>query len=504
MLHIDVIIHQSEITGAFFCGAMALLAFFVAILYIKNKERIYLYYALFLLFSLAYGFTNIRTATWVGEIFGGYFQGNRRFIEPFTLLAFASYIAFAMELLDIQQQSRRVARVFSAWTLTCAAYAVAYGIFYDFIAPFALSIFVWVRVIIFSLSAYLLVWIMRRTASPLKIPFLLGSYAYFVGSFLASARFAFEGLPFPALYRVSATSIFEMGILVETLFFALALGQRIVLLTREREWAQQQHLERISEKGRLVSEQKEELERRIKAREEAVVKVQERLASEEKMRLKAEFETELARSETIARSLEINPHFLHNCLNSIMYLIQSDQNKKAVEYLTVFSRFMRLVLETSRKRAISVVEELTMIEKYLKLERNRFGQDFSYRVNGANQTMMGGVMVPPMLLYPVVENAVWHGAMSSPDVNKEITIDVGLQARQLTIRIADNGVGWISGQRKSQRSEPKALTGISLTRERIKLFNHSFDDKIDFRIDEVNDGERTGTEAIFVITLSER
>lgn len=483
---------------------MAVLAFFVAILYAKNKERIYLYYALFLVFSLAYGFVNIRAQTWVGEVFGNYFQGNLRFVEPFTLLAFASYIGFAMELLEIRSNNARVANIFTVWALCCVVYAVGYGVFYDYIAPFSLTIFVAVRIVIFSLSAYYLVWIIRRTTSPIKTPFLMGSYAYFAGSLLASARFAFENLPFPALYRVSATSIFEMGILVETLFFALALGQRLLFLTRERERAQERRLERISEEGRLVSEQNEELERRIKVREKAVLQAQERLADEEKMRLKAEFERELARSETIARSLEINPHFLHNCLNSIMYLIQSDQNKKATQYLTVFSRFIRLVLETSRKAAISVTEELAMIEKYLKLERNRYGKDFSYRITGASQPMLGGVMVPPMLLYPVVENAVWHGAMSSPDVDKKITIDVGLQAGQLIILIADNGVGWLSGQRKSRHGKSNARTGISLTRERIKLFNHMFESTIDFRIDEVNDSVQTGTQAVFAITLSER
>lgn len=483
---------------------MAVLAFFVAILYAKNRERIYLFYALFLVFSLGYGFVNIRADTWAGEVFGGYFQGNRRFVEPFTLLAFAAYIGFATELIDIRRYSTRIAKAFSVWALACVLYALAYGIFYDFILPYALSVFIAVRIVIFSLSAYFFVWITRHTASPLKVPFLMGSYAYFIGSLLASARFAFEDLPLPGLYRVSSVSIFETGILVETLFFALALGQRLVLLTREKERTQQQQIAQISEKGRLVSEQNEQLEQQIKAREEAVVKAQERLANEEKMRLKAEFERELARSETIAGSLEISPHFLHNCLNSIMYLIQSDQNKKASEYLTVFSRFIRLVLETSRKPAISMAEELDMIEKYLKLERNRFDQDFSYHITGANQAMLGGVMVPPMLLYPVVENAVWHGAMSSPDGNKEIHISVVSEAGQLTIRIADNGVGWRSAQRKAQRSGRGEQTGISLTKERIKLFNHSFDNTIDFRIDELNDGTHTGTEAVFFITLSER
>ncbi len=503
MRNITDITHQSDVIGLLFCGAVAVLIFFVSILYLKNKERIYLFYTLFLICSLVYGFINIKTFTWVGQLFDGYFYGNRRIIEPITLLAFSAYIFFAVELVDLRSQSRNIARAFHIWGVACMIYAFTYFVCYPAIVGYSSYIFISVRVIIFSLSAYFLTWIIIHVQSPVKGPFVLGTLAYFAGSIVASVRFSFSDLPLPGLYNATAPTYFEAGILVETLFFALALGQRFVHLTREKQVAQEKHIEQLSKNRQLVSEMNKQLELKVKAREATVLWAQEELNKEEKKRLKAEFDREMTKSEMLARTLQINPHFLFNCLNSITYLIQSDQNKKAIEYLVVFSRFIRLVLETSQKPVIPILEELTIIEKYLKLEENRFDNDFSYSISGEDNPLLSGVMVPPMLFHPAVENAVWHGLMNSRAKNREIKVTISSYDNKLAITITDNGVGWKSGRQASENRLDKRL-GISLTKERIKLYNYSFKDHIDFQLTDLNDGVLTGTRAEFIITLSQR
>jgi len=495
------IAHQSDVTGLFYCGAVAVLFFFVSILYFKKRERIYLFYTLFLLCSLVYGFINIQSPTWMGELFGGFFFGNRRIIEPITLLAFSAYIFFAVELVDLRSQSPKVTRAFHIWGIACMLYAVVYFACYPVIAAYSPYIFLTVRVIIFSLSAYFLMWMIYHIQSPVKWPFVLGSLAYFVGSVVASLRFSFRDLPVPWLYEATAPTYFEAGILVETLFFALALGQRFVHLIEEKQVAQEKHIEQLSKNRRLASEMNKRLEQKVKEREEEITWAQEELNREEQKRLKAEFAIEMAKSEMLARTLQINPHFLFNCLNSITYLIQSDQNKTAIEYLVVFSRFIRLVLETSRKQVIPISEELAIIDKYLKLEKNRFDDDFSYRINGAENPLLNGVMVPPMLFHPVVENAVWHGLMNSPTKNKEITVDITLNGSLLVVTITDNGAGWENGGQGMPGTSGEGL-GLTLTKERIKLYNYSFSDRIDLDISKLPDEARTGTKAEFIITLA--
>src|SRR5690606_19245710 len=198
--HRTDIVHQSDVAGLLFCGAVAVLIFFVSILYFKNRERIYLFYTLFLLCSLVYGFINIKASTWIGELFGNYFYANRRIIEPITLLAFSAYIFFTVELIDIGNQSRRVAQAFYIWAVACVVYAIAYYALYPIIIAYTSYIFMTVRVIIFSLSTYFITWIIRHIQSPVKGPFVLGSLAYFIGSIVASVRFSFSDLPLPGLY----------------------------------------------------------------------------------------------------------------------------------------------------------------------------------------------------------------------------------------------------------------------------------------------------------------
>lgn len=493
--------YQSDVTGLFYCGAVAVLIFFVSILYFKNRERIYLFYALFLLCSLVYGFINIQTATWVGELFGSFFYANRRIIEPITLLAFSAYIFFAVELTDLSIQSRKIANVFHVWGVSCVIYAIAYFAFYPVIVEYTSYIFLAVRAIIFTLSAYYLTWMVIHIQSPIKGPFLLGSLAYFAGSLVASIRFSFNDLPVPWLYNATAPTYFEAGILVETLFFALALGQRFVHLVKEKQMAQAKHIEQLNENRQLVGEMNIRLERKVKVREDEIIWAQEQLNREEKKRLKAEFDIQMAKSEMLARTLQINPHFLFNCLNSITYLIQSNQNKTAIEYLVVFSRFIRMVLETSQKQVIPISEELTIVERYLRLEKNRFDNNFSYRICGADQAILSDITVPPMLFLPVVENAVWHGLMNSPVRDKEITVAIAAQGHTLTVTITDNGIGWESSKQHQVDTKDKPL-GISMTKERIKLFNHSAGNHIGFKLTELREGTRTGTQAQFVITLT--
>src|SRR5690606_28621489 len=176
-------------------------------------------------------------------------------------------------------------------------YAIAYLAFYPVIIAYTSYIFLSVRVVIFGLSAYFLTWVIVHVQSPVKGSFVLGSLAYFVGSIVASLRFSFSDLPFPGLYNAAAPTYFEAGILVETLFFALALGQRFVHLLAEKQAAQAKHIEQLNKNRQLVSEMNKRLEQKVKAREEAVVRVQENLNKEEKMRLEAEFEREMAKSE---------------------------------------------------------------------------------------------------------------------------------------------------------------------------------------------------------------
>ncbi len=107
----------------------------------------------------------------------------------------------------------------------------------------------------------------------------------------------------------------------------------------------------------------------------------------------------------------MNPHFIFNSLNAITRIIMKNDSLVASDYLTRFSRLMRMVLINSKRSMIPLEDELQMLRLYLDMERLRFKDSFDYSIIFTNTIDEGAVLVPPLLLQPFCENAVWHGLM---------------------------------------------------------------------------------------------
>lgn len=226
------------------------------------------------------------------------------------------------------------------------------------------------------------------------------------------------------------------------------------------------------------------------------------LQEQEKKRLQTEYENNLLQAEILASRMQMNPHFLFNCLNSIKYLIQKENFKEAINYLTVFSRFVRSVLETGKKKEIPLNEELELIRKYVQLEENRFDQNFIFNISYVNvdPADTACIFIPPMLLQPFVENAIWHGLLPSKKEKKILEIEIKRDQGDGYLMIRDNGVG-----RKNHKLGPtvdlhKSL-GTRITQDRIDLFNKTSQSKISFEIvDLYNDLDQpTGTQVILTL-----
>jgi len=222
-----------------------------------------------------------------------------------------------------------------------------------------------------------------------------------------------------------------------------------------------------------------------------------RILKEEKEKLKAINQRNLARAETIVTRLRINPHFLFNSLNAITYLIQSEQNAKAIKYLVVFSRYTRMVLETSKNQVIPLQEELKLAKYYLTLEENRFEEDFTFIIKGDKTTRIEGVNIPPLLLQPFLENAIWHGLLPSESDNRIVQINIEPSETGLKILIDDNGIGRKSRKEKQAKKRHKSM-GMDIIKERIDLFNKFYDEKINYNIvDKTDDNNKAlGTQIV--------
>jgi hypothetical protein len=200
--------------------------------------------------------------------------------------------------------------------------------------------------------------------------------------------------------------------------------------------------------------------------------------------------------EMQALRAQMNPHFIFNCLNSINRFIMKNESQAASDYLTQFSRLIRLVLTNSKKAWIPLEDEMDMLRLYLDMEKLRFKNAFDYDLYCSEGVDPSSLCIPPLLLQPFVENAIWHGLMHKKEKGL-VTISFRVENDILYCTVIDNGVGRSAAANAgSKSSQAHKSMGIQITRERLALINGEFnDDKVVFNIEDMTDktGQPSGT-----------
>ncbi len=182
----------------------------------------------------------------------------------------------------------------------------------------------------------------------------------------------------------------------------------------------------------------------------------------------------LTLEQDVLRS-QMNPHFIFNALNSIKHYIVNNEQKNAVHYLNKFSKLIRKILESSTVKEVSLKEELNIIDLYMNIENIRFSNQINYTIKVEDDLDISTIKVPPLVLQPFLENALWHG-LSSKKGDKTIQLSVfKLSKEYIQIDIEDNGIGrTASAKIKSNKVIHKKSIGIELTKERLNNFIKDF------------------------------
>ena len=242
--------------------------------------------------------------------------------------------------------------------------------------------------------------------------------------------------------------------------------------------------------------------------------------NEEHRRKRAEDELEIQRLEgerargalqQRAKELEIqalrsqmNPHFIFNCLNAINRFILGHETEAASDYLTKFSRLMRMIMNHSRHSYISLAEEIEILRLYLDMERLRFKDAFDYRIIVSEDIDTDEIRIPPLLVQPFVENAVWHGLMNKDD-RGSLTITMTATEDLLTCVIRDDGVGRRRAAiLKSKSVEKHKSMGMQITAERMAVYTGIDASKPFFEIEDLYDehGEPAGTQVTLTVKIN--
>lgn len=185
---------------------------------------------------------------------------------------------------------------------------------------------------------------------------------------------------------------------------------------------------------------------------------------------KHELEIEMIELEAQALRAQMNPHFIFNCLSSIKSLIQENANQQAISYLSIFSRLIRGQLG-SELQEITLEEEMNTCRLYLDMEKLRFGDKVSYSFLTGPGVGPKRIMVPPLFLQPLIENAIWHGILAL-EHGGEIVVRIDSDQQYIICRVEDNGIGLAASRaRKSKAINPDESKGIVLIENRLRVFN---------------------------------
>lgn len=188
------------------------------------------------------------------------------------------------------------------------------------------------------------------------------------------------------------------------------------------------------------------------------------IVAEHESKRKSEFDT---------LQSQINPHFLYNTLDIIVWMIENEQKQEAVKVVTALARFFRISLSKGRS-IIPVRDELEHVRNYLTIQQKRFKNKFIYQIEAQEEVLSLASL--KLMLQPLVENAIYHG-MEFMDGDGEITVKAERNEDRLCFTIADNGLGMtkeqveglLTGETRSASKKGSGI-GVKNVNERIRLY----------------------------------
>ena len=222
-----------------------------------------------------------------------------------------------------------------------------------------------------------------------------------------------------------------------------------------------------------------------------------------KDKLLAELRQKTTELEMQALRAQMNPHFIFNSLNSITVFIMENNKAEATEYLRKFSRLVRLILQNSMSPLITLESELEALRLYLELEALRFNHHFNYEIDVAEDVNLSIVKVPPLIIQPYVENAIWHGLMQKEEKGN-LQIKLFRHENALCCKIVDDGIGRKNAaDLKNKSASTHKSLGMRITADRIEMLEHNNQVHASIKINDIvlPDGTAGGTEVLLKIPL---
>jgi len=180
--------------------------------------------------------------------------------------------------------------------------------------------------------------------------------------------------------------------------------------------------------------------------------------------------------ELQALSSQINPHFLYNTLDTIIWMAEFQDSQRVVQVTKSLATYFRLALNQG-KDLISLSDEINHVRQYLFIQKQRYGDKLEYEID--EEPDFDNLVLPKLVLQPLVENALYHG-IKEKEGQGHIKVSVQKKDTGLVIRIEDDGVGFRNPDDSSQSQLKRGGVGLQNVDQRLKLhFGDNYQMKID-------------------------
>lgn len=177
-----------------------------------------------------------------------------------------------------------------------------------------------------------------------------------------------------------------------------------------------------------------------------------------------------------ALSSQINPHFLYNTLDTIIWMAEFQDSQRVVQVTKSLATYFRLALNQG-KDLICLSDEINHVRQYLFIQRQRYGDKLEYEID--ENPAFDQLVLPKLVLQPLVENALYHG-IKEKEGQGHIKLSVQKKDSGLVIRIEDDGVGFQDASDSSQSQLKRGGVGLPNVDQRLKLhFGEDYQMKID-------------------------
>ncbi|WP_207632916.1 sensor histidine kinase [Foetidibacter luteolus] len=217
------------------------------------------------------------------------------------------------------------------------------------------------------------------------------------------------------------------------------------------------------------------------------------------VREKADMDRLLSEYEFKALHAQMNPHFIFNSLGSIKQMIMANETENASRYLNKFAKLIRLTLEHSMKDSIALSDNNGYLQNYLVMEQLRLNNSFGFSIITAANIDDAHTMIPPFMIQPLAENAIWHG-LQSISGEKILRIEYAEEEDMLICKVDDNGVGINSTRNTSKDHHSIGLENLN---KRLQLLNSKYGYKAQLVLTDKSTGGGTqrGTVATLLLPL---